>query len=60
MMTNETSIPDADEPAGDILELVTDDDETWTAIPGRVTDDETQGQWITVTPNLLCDLEEWR
>ncbi|SFS74974.1 hypothetical protein [Halostagnicola kamekurae] len=59
-MTNEPSIPNADEPAGDVLELVTDDDETWTAIPGRVTGDETQGQWITVAPNLLCDLEEWR
>lgn len=60
MMTNESSIPDADEPAGDVLELLSSDDETWTAVPGHSRDNENQGQWITVAPDLLCELEKWR
>ncbi|MDJ1430552.1 hypothetical protein QNM96_00550 [Halostagnicola sp. A-GB9-2] len=60
MMTNEPSIPDADELASDVLELLTDEDETWTAVPGRSNDDENEGQWISVAPDSLCDLENWQ
>ncbi len=60
MMTNEPSIPNADEHASDVLELLTEEDETWTAVPGRSHDDESEGQWISVPADSLCDLEDWR
>ena len=42
------------------LELLTDDEEVWTAVPVRATGDEQLTQWLSVDIDVLCDLESWR
>lgn len=43
------------------LELVTTDEETWTAVPRNVGSvAEYQGQWISAEADSLRDLEAWR
>lgn len=60
MTVNETSVPDAEQSEAVPLELVTDDEEVWTAVPADATGDERICTWLSVEYEDLCDLEEWR
>ncbi|WP_254767362.1 DUF7511 domain-containing protein [Salinilacihabitans rarus] len=61
MTVNEAPVGDADGRRQDgTLELLTDDEVNWTAVPAEATGDERMTRWITVECHLLCDLEEWR
>jgi hypothetical protein len=42
------------------LELFTDDDRVWTAIPVDATDEQRASRWLSIADEDLCDLEEWR
>ncbi|SDQ44821.1 DUF7511 domain-containing protein [Natronobacterium texcoconense] len=60
MTVNELPQPDDGQTADAPLELLTDDEEVWTAVPVDATGDDRVTKWISVDCELLCDLEEWR
>ena len=41
------------------LELLTDDEDVWTAVPVDASGDDRVSKWISVEDDVLCDLEEW-
>ena len=49
-----------DAPASGPLELLTDDERIWTAVPTDAEGDERLTHWISVDADVLRDLEEWR
>ena len=49
-----------DRPSADVLELLSDGENTWTAVPADVSGDDCLTHWITVDRDVLCDLEEMR
>ncbi|ELZ23824.1 hypothetical protein HTZ84_12040 [Haloterrigena sp. SYSU A558-1] len=60
MTVNETPIPDDEQAAAMPLELLTDDEDVWTAVPADATGDERVTKWLSVDVDTLCDLEEWQ
>ncbi|EMA39147.1 DUF7511 domain-containing protein [Halobiforma nitratireducens] len=60
MTVNEAPIPDDGQSEDEPLELLTDDEEIWTAVPVHATGDDRITKWISVEDDVLCDLEEWR
>ena len=63
MTRYETPVGDVtDESTGRVtdLELLTDDEHVWTAVPRTATGDERVTRWISVDVDVLCDLEVWR
>ena len=60
MTVNEASLPDDAETAAVPLELLTDDEDVWTAVPADATGDERVTKWLSIDVDSLRDLEEWR
>ena len=58
MTESDGSVPDGT--SGAPLELLTDDEDVWTAVPVDASGDERVRKWISVDAEVLCDLEEWR
>ncbi|WP_247731631.1 DUF7511 domain-containing protein [Halovivax limisalsi] len=42
------------------LELLTDDERVWTAVPTDAEGEQRLTQWLSVETELLCSLEDWR
>ena len=42
------------------LELLTDDEQIWTAVPTDADGDERLTRWMSVEHDVLRDLDEWR
>jgi len=42
------------------LELLSDDEYVWTAVPADASGDERVSKWLEVEDEVLCDLEKWR
>lgn len=42
------------------LELLTDDERVWTAVPTDAKGEQRLTQWLSVESTLLCSLENWR
>ena len=60
MTINEAPIPDDARSRDEPLELLTDDEELWTAVPADATGDDRVSKWLSVDGDTLCDLEAWR
>ncbi|WP_339104418.1 hypothetical protein [Haloterrigena salinisoli] len=60
MTVNETPISDDAQAAATPLELLTDEEDVWTAVPADATGDERVTKWLSVDVDTLCDLEEWQ
>ncbi|MDQ2052788.1 hypothetical protein RBH26_20310 [Natronolimnohabitans sp. A-GB9] len=60
MTVNEAPLPDDGQTAGAPLELLTDDEDVWTAVPADATGDDRVTRWLSIDVDSLCDLEEWR
>ncbi|WP_049923954.1 DUF7511 domain-containing protein [Halopiger djelfimassiliensis] len=59
MTVNEPPVPeDGNDDAP--LELLSDDEGTWTAVPVDASGDERVTKWLSISADDLCDLEEWR
>ncbi|ELY61218.1 DUF7511 domain-containing protein [Natronolimnohabitans innermongolicus] len=60
MTVNEAPIPDDGRTADAPLELLTDDEDIWTAVPADAEGDDRVSKWLSIEVGALCDLEEWR
>ncbi|WP_049925233.1 DUF7511 domain-containing protein [Halopiger goleimassiliensis] len=60
MTLDEASVTDDARASVAPLELLTDDEEVWTAVPVDADGDERVTRWISIDGADLCDLEEWR
>ncbi|WP_254763425.1 DUF7511 domain-containing protein [Natrinema marinum] len=60
MTMNEAPIPDEAQSGATPLELLTDDEQVWTAVPANASGDEQMTKWLEVEGDALCDLEQWR
>ena len=60
MTLDEAPVPEETRASIAPLELITDDEELWTAVPVDATGDERVTEWLTIDGADLCDLEEWR
>ncbi|AEH37522.1 DUF7511 domain-containing protein [Halopiger xanaduensis] len=60
MTVNESPVADDGYDGTAPLELLTDDEGLWTAVPVDASGDERVRKWISVEAGTLCDLEEWR
>lgn len=60
MTVNEAPLPDDGQSADAPLELLTDDEDVWTAVPAEATGDDRVTKWLSIDADALLDLEEWR
>lgn len=60
MTVNDAPVPEDAQFGGAPLELLTDDEEVWTAVPVDASGDERVSKWISIDAATLCNLEEWR
>ena len=60
MTVNEAPIPDDARSRDESLEVLTDDEDVWTAVPADATGDDRVSKWLSIDGNSLRDLEEWR
>ena len=60
MTVHEASVPEDGRTADAPLELLTDDEDVWTAVPADASGDDRVTKWISIDADALCDLEEWR
>ncbi|MXV61060.1 hypothetical protein GS429_03095 [Natronorubrum sp. JWXQ-INN-674] len=60
MTVNEGPVPDDGQTVDAPLELLTDDEEVWTAVPADATGDDRVSKWLSIDADTLCNLEEWR
>ncbi len=60
MTETEAPVPDEVEPGTTPLELLSDDEGRWTAVPADASGDDRVSKWLEVEADALCDLEEWR
>ena len=60
MTVNDAPVPEDAQCSGAPLELLTDDERVWTAVPVDATGEERMCKWISIDADVLCDLEEWR
>ncbi|RQH03171.1 DUF7511 domain-containing protein [Natrarchaeobius oligotrophus] len=60
MTVNEAPVPEDGQAGGAQLELLTDDEEVWTAVPVDASGDERVSKWLSIDGDSLRDLEEWR
>ncbi|QCW03979.1 hypothetical protein [Natrinema pallidum] len=60
-MTNtDATVSDEAQAGATPLELLSDDEGSWTAVPADASGDEQVSKWLEVEGDVLCDLEEWR
>ncbi|WP_254523472.1 DUF7511 domain-containing protein [Natrinema caseinilyticum] len=57
----EPDVPTREEVVSDAtpLELFTDDERVWTAVPADASGEDRVSKWIEVEADALCDLGEW-
>ncbi|MGQ3412321.1 DUF7511 domain-containing protein [Natrinema sp. LN54] len=60
MTETESPVPDEAQTGATPLELLSDDDGAWTAVPADASGDERVSKWLEIEDDVLCDLEEWR
>ncbi|WP_222919484.1 hypothetical protein [Natrinema sp. SYSU A 869] len=60
MTEAEAPIPDEAQSGATPLELLSDDEGGWTAVPADASGDERVSKWLEIESDTLCDLEEWR
>ncbi|PCR90592.1 DUF7511 domain-containing protein [Natrinema ejinorense] len=60
MTRNETQVPDETQSGVTPLELLSDDEGVWTAVPADASGDERVREWLEIESGGLCDLEAWR
>ena len=60
MTVNEAPIPDDTQSVAAPLELLSDEEDVWTAVPAEATADERVRKWLSIDGDSLRDLEEWR
>jgi hypothetical protein len=60
MTDSETTVPDEARSSTTPLELLSEDDRSWTAVPVDATGDDRVSKWLEIEDDVLCDLEEWR
>ncbi|MFC7215123.1 hypothetical protein ACFQO4_13685 [Saliphagus sp. GCM10025334] len=60
MTVSETPVESPTDRSAGVLELLTDEEGTWTMVPMGATGDEQMTQWISVDSAVLCELEEMR
>ncbi|WP_226481713.1 DUF7511 domain-containing protein [Natrinema amylolyticum] len=59
MTETEAPIPDEAQSGATPLELLSDDEGSWTAVPADASGDERVSKWLEIEGDALCDLEEW-
>ncbi|MBZ6496369.1 DUF7511 domain-containing protein [Natrinema longum] len=60
MTRHETPVPDETQSGVTPLELLSDDEGVWTAVPADASGDERVREWLEIEGDGLCDLEAWR
>ncbi|AGB32530.1 hypothetical protein C488_12738 [Natrinema pellirubrum DSM 15624] len=60
MSETEAPVPDEVESGATPLELLSDDEGSWTAVPADASGDDRVSKWLEIDADVLCDLEEWR
>ncbi|QLG51094.1 DUF7511 domain-containing protein [Natrinema halophilum] len=60
MTATEAPVPDEVQSGVTPLELLTDDERVWTAVPADANGEEGVGEWLEIDADALCGLEEWR
>ncbi|WP_121742359.1 DUF7511 domain-containing protein [Natronorubrum halophilum] len=60
MTVNESHVPDDGPSAAAPLELLTDDEKVWTAVPADATGNERVSEWLSINADSLHTLEDWR
>ncbi|PGF14935.1 hypothetical protein CP556_01540 [Natrinema sp. CBA1119] len=60
MTKSEAPVPDEVQSGAPPLELLSDDEYVWTAVPADASGDERVSKWLEVEDEVLCDLEKWR
>ncbi|WP_408959215.1 hypothetical protein [Natrinema sp. 74] len=60
MTVNGTHTSDEAQSGATALELLTDDERVWTAVPADASGDERMTEWLELEGDALCDLEQWR
>lgn len=60
MTVNEAAGPDDSRSQDVPLELLTEDEESWTAVPADASGDDRVSKWLSIDGDALCDLEAWR
>ncbi|QLK25553.1 hypothetical protein HYG81_15935 [Natrinema zhouii] len=60
MTESETPIPDEAQSDAKPLELLSDTEAVWTAVPVDASGDERVSKWLEIEDEVLCDLEKWR
>ncbi|WP_246999877.1 DUF7511 domain-containing protein [Halosolutus gelatinilyticus] len=60
MTVHEASRPEDSRTVAAPLELLTDDEDTWTAVPVDARGDDRVTQWLSIEAEGLCDLEDWQ
>lgn len=60
MTKTESSLSDEAGTGAAPLELLSDDECLWTAVPADASGDERVSEWLELEDDVLCDLEEWR
>jgi len=60
MTKSEAPSPARCSPVRPPLELLSDDEYVWTAVPADASGDERVSKWLEVEDEVLCDLEKWR
>ncbi|OAQ51178.1 hypothetical protein HTG_17705 [Natrinema mahii] len=60
MSETEAPVPDEVESGATPLELLSDDEGSWTAVPADASGDDRVSKWLEIEADVLCDLEEWR
>ncbi|WP_436347675.1 DUF7511 domain-containing protein [Natronorubrum sp. FCH18a] len=60
MTVNEAPVSDDGQSSEAPLELLTDDEDVWTAVPADATGDERVSKWLSIDADALRNLEDWR
>ncbi|ELY69942.1 DUF7511 domain-containing protein [Natrinema versiforme] len=60
MTETESPLSDEAQTGAAPLELLSNDEHVWTAVPADASGDERVSEWLEVENEVLCDLEEWR
>lgn len=60
MTDTDATVSDEAQARATPLELLSDDEGSWTAVPADASGDERVSKWLEVEGDVLCDLEEWR
>ncbi|MWV38346.1 hypothetical protein [Natrialba sp. INN-245] len=60
MRVNDAPVQSDGKSGDEQLELLTDDEGVWTAVPVDASGEERVSKWLSIDGDSICDLEEWR